>query len=322
MTDGWNTITAVLPEEVRRLLRCLPPDVRDCVQELRLRAGQAVSISVGGVERFVTADGRLTEAAGGALHCTAAWLRLIVDRVCEQSLYAHQEELRQGFLPAPAGCRIGIAGTAVVENGCITGYRNITSLCFRVAREHRGCASALAERLCENGVCGALICGEPSSGKTSLLRDLLREFAARRLSCTVVDERGELTGGGVYGCDILRGSPKAAGVGQAVRCLAPRVIVFDELGGQEEIRAVCDALACGVPVVASAHCRTPQDLLHRDGMRSVLQSGAFTYVVQLEGRTAPGTVARLLRTEEWMREAVGDVAATDRGHRPRFTSKL
>ena len=321
MTDGWNAITAVLPEEMRRLLRHLPPDVRDSVQELRLRAGQAVSISVGGAERFVTADGRLTEAAGGALYCTAAWLRLIVDRVCEQSLYAHQEELRQGFLPAPAGCRIGIAGTAVVENGRITGYRDITSLCLRVAREHRGCAAALAERLCENGVCGALICGEPSSGKTSVLRDLLREFAARRLSCAVVDERGELTGGGIYGCDILRGAPKAAGVGQAVRCLAPRVIVFDELGGQEEIEAVCDALSCGVPIVASAHCRTAQELLHRDGMQRVLQSGAFTYLVQLEGRTAPGTVARLLRTEDWLREIVGDDVVVDRGYGPRIAGE-
>ncbi len=309
MTNGWEALLGLLPEALRRAFRRLPPTACTRVQELRLRAGQAVAVGLRGEERYVTEGGVLTVQADVALRCEVAWLREIVDRVCEHSVYAHQEELGHGFLSAPVGCRIGIAGTAVVENGRIVSYRNVTSLCLRVAREHGGCAAGLAHELCADGVIGALICGEPSSGKTSLLRDLLRQFAARRLSVAVVDERGELSGGGMpLGCDVLRSAPKAVGIEQAIRCLAPRVVVFDELGGVDELEAVHGALYCGVPVVASVHCRHPQELLYRDGFAKVLRGGAFARLVQLRGSAAPGEIAVMLRTEEWLREMDRDAA--------------
>lgn len=305
--DGFGTLTALMPEELRRVLERLPPWVRDDVQEIRLRAGQAVAVGIRGTERYVTAGGVTTAQAEAALCCQEPWLRQMIDNACEQSVYAHQEELKRGFLPAPRGCRIGIAGTAVVENGSIVGYRHITSLCMRVARDHRGCAAELASRLCADGVAGALICGEPSSGKTSLLRDLLREFSVRHLSVAVVDERGELTGGGVpTGCDSLRGAPKALGIEQAIRCLSPRVVVFDELGGAEEIRAVTQALYCGVPIVASVHCRHPRELLYREGLAQALHGAVFPYVVQLHGATKPGEIVAVRRVEEWLSEMAGD----------------
>lgn len=321
--DGWTTLLALLPEELHRVLRRLPPSVSTQVQELRLRAGQAVALGIRGEERYVTAGGVVTVQADAALVCDEHWLRLVIDRVCEHSVYAHQEELKCGFLPAPDGCRIGIAGTAVLEHGEIVSYRHITSLCMRVAREHRGCAASLAARLCADGVAGALICGEPSSGKTSLLRDLLREFSARRLSVAVVDERGELTGSGVpFGCDGLRGSPKALGIEQAIRCLSPRVVVFDELGGVREVEAVRQALYSGVPVVASVHCRNPEELFRREGLAETLYSGAFPYLVQLRGPTAPGEIAVVRRVEEWLRETVGTVTDLFDGHRVRTPGTL
>ena len=305
MAKEFEAVLALLPDEARRLLGRLPPEEAAAVQELRLRAGQAVSVGIRGRERCITADGCFTEAAGGAVHCRAEWLRQTVDRVCGQSLYAHQEELRCGFLPSPSGCRIGIAGTAVTENGHIVGYRDITSLCIRIAREHRGCAAELAKTLFSDGVCGTLICGEPSCGKTTLLRDLARELTARHHSVTVVDERGEL--GTVTGCDVLRGAPKAQGIEQAIRCLSPQAVVFDELGAAEMVE-VSRAAACGVPLIASAHCRHPRELLLRDGMRRLLEGGAFSFLVMLCGRESPGTVDRVIRTEAWLSERDRDAA--------------
>ena len=144
--NGWDTLLSLLPDELVRVLRRLPPSAHTQVQELRLRAGQAVALGIRGEERYVTLGGAVTVQADAALWCEERWLRQVTDRVCEHSVYAHQEELKRGFLPAPGGCRIGIAGTAVVENGEIVSYRNITSLCMRVAREHHGCAAALAAR--------------------------------------------------------------------------------------------------------------------------------------------------------------------------------
>lgn len=305
--NEFESLLTLLPEEARRLIGRLPPEAAAQVQELRLRAGQAVSVGIRGQERYITADGRFTDAAGGALHCRAEWIRQIVDRVCEQSLYAHQEQLRCGFLPSPTGCRIGIAGTAITEGGRIVGYRDITSLCLRIAREHRGCAAELVQTLCENGVRGALLCGEPSCGKTTLLRDLVREFISRRLSVTVVDERGELAMTAL-GCDVLRGAPKSQGIEQAIRCLSPQVVVFDELGA-DEMEEVRRAAACGVPIVASAHCRQPRDLLLRDGMRDLLNGGVFPFLVVLRGRGRPGEIERVIRTEEWLSEMDRDAAS-------------
>ncbi len=314
MTGAWDEVIRWLPDEVGRALHKLSPPVRDAVHEIRLRAGQAVTVSSGGQEWYLTRDGGTTAAAGGAVHCTAAGLRAVVDRACEQSLYAHENELRQGFLPAPRGCRIGIAGTAVMERGVVKAYRDITALCVRIAREHRGCAASLAAQLCDGGgVHGALICGEPSSGKTALLRDLLHEFAVRRISAAVIDERGELTGdGAVRGCDVLRGTPKAEGILQAIRCLSPRVVVFDELGTAAECEAIRAALTCGVPVIASAHCRAPTELLRRDGIPALLYSGAFEYLVQLRGAAAAGEIAAVLRVEEWVHEMAGSAADCER----------
>lgn len=308
----WDRVLALLPDEVRRSIGRMPPEMTGQVQELRLRVGQAVSVGMRGRERYITADGRLTDAAGGAIHCRAEWIRQVVDRVCDQSLYAHQEELRCGFLPSPSGCRIGIAGTAITEAGRIVGYRDITSLCIRIAREHRGCAAELAQTLCANGMRGALICGEPSCGKTTLLRDLVREFVSRRLSVAVVDERGELAPSAT-GCDILRGAPKSQGIEQSIRCLSPQVVVFDELGAAE-MEEVRRAAVCGVPIVASAHCRHPHEVLLRDGMRQLLDGGVFPYLVLLYGRDRPGEVKRVIRTEEWLYEMDRDAALAGGGN--------
>lgn len=314
MTQSRESWRSLLPDAVYQAWQCLPPATREAVQEIRLRAGQAVTVGVRGEEWALTADGTLTEQAGGALHCTAAWLRELVDRACEYSVYAHGEELRQGFLPAPAGCRLGVAGTAVHEAGRVTGYRHITSVCLRVAREHRGCAVPLAQWLCAQGITGTLICGEPSSGKTSLLRDLAYQLAARRLSVAVVDERGELSGmAPLRGCDVLCGTPKAVGIEQAVRCLSPRVVVVDELGGETETAAVLAALTCGVPVIASAHGRCLEELLTRPGLQAALIGGAFSCVVQLRGCSAPGEIARMITTKEWLHEADGLAADCDNG---------
>ena len=218
----------------------------------------------------------------------------------QYSAYTHREELRRGFITAN-GCRVGVAGTAVVENGEVTGYRSLTSLCIRVAREHIGCASSLAEILFENGIHSALICSEPAGGKTGLLRDLAREAADRRFSVSVIDERGELSGfSSLDGCDVLYGAPKAEGIEQAVRCLSPRVVLLDELGNGAELRAVHDAAVRGVPTIATVHARSTANLKQRPALVSLLKNDVFEYTVLLCGRHAPGVIVSVQKTKEWL----------------------
>ncbi len=293
--NGWSALLSWLPIPLVSVLQRIP--CADHIHEVRLYAGRAVAVGIGSGLQYVAEDGSLSTAPT-AWRCEDGWIREIVDRACQQSVYAYGDALRCGFLPAPVGCRIGIAGTAVTEQGVITGYRRITSLCIRIARDHCGCAASLADLICSDGIHSMLLCGKPSSGKTTVLRDLVREFSARGQAVTVVDERGELTDGGVpYGCDVLRGTPKAAGILQAIRTLSPRAVVFDELGGVDELAAVKQALVCGVPVVASIHSASLEELRFRDALYPALR--AFTYLIQLRGCDRPGEIAAAVRTEDW-----------------------
>lgn len=209
----------------------------------------------------------------------------------------------------------------MIENGAIVSVRALTSLCIRVARSHNGCADELKRLLDRDGLCGVLICGEPSSGKSSLLRDLARQLAEDGRRVAVVDERGELSGNlPLLRCDVLRGYPKPEGIQQAVRCLAPDVVIFDELGTEEEAAAVCAGLNAGVAAIASAHGRDIPSLLRREPVRRALLSGAFERVVLLAGRRQPGRIACIREAGECLYEMdrfVADGTGGDRAGRVR-----
>lgn len=300
--DGYAAAVALLPRVLQIPLLAVDRAVAYRVQEIRLRAGQAVSLGLGGEEWFVTDNGNIVIQREKGMICSEGLLRQTADRVLEYSVYAHQEEVRRGFVTA-GGCRVGIAGNAVTENGRVTGYCGISALCIRVARSHEGCAKTLMPFLCDNDVHSALICSEPAGGKTSILRDIALQLARRRFSVTVIDERGELSGTGeLGGCDVLCYTPKAVGIEQAIRCLAPRAVLLDELGDMDELLAVRDGFLRGVPTIATIHAQEWDELYKRKGLRDVLACGAFEYLILLCGRHAPGSIAQVLRTEDWLYE--------------------
>jgi stage III sporulation protein AA len=313
--DGYQKALALLPPSLGVPLTLVSTPER--VQDIHLRSGQAVSVGCGAEQWYVKASGELTADASRALRCRAEELQQITARVMQYSAYTHREELRRGFVTAN-GCRVGVAGTAVVENGEVVGYRSLSSLCIRVAREHIGCASSLANVLFENGIRSALICSEPAGGKTGLLRDLAREAAKRRFSVSVIDERGELSGfSSLDGCDVLYGTPKAEGIEQAVRCLSPQMVLLDELGNGAELRAVHDAAVRGVPTIATVHARSAANLKQRPALLSLLKNDVFEYTVLLCGRHAPGVVLSVQKTREWLYGDDRSGALDDSGGRVR-----
>ncbi len=298
--NGYQSAIEIFPETLRNVLLKVPTNIKQRTQEIRLRAGQAVSLGYNGREQYLTPQGEICINDKNACICSAVWIQQTVDTLCEGSFYAHQEEWKNGFLTTTKGCRVGIVGTALTEQGKIVGYRDITALCVRVAREHHGCAEPLLSYLYDGKVHSLLLCGEPSSGKTSVLRDAIRLLKNERLSVSVVDERGELSRN-VAGCDVLKFASKADGLEQAIRCLSPQVVVFDELGGKAEWNAIKDGMLRGVPTVTSVHCVNPQELLYRDGSE-VLYYNVFEYIVVLKGRETPGTIDKIYRTKEWLCE--------------------
>ena len=287
---SWDVLAPYLPSAWLAALGRLPPQEQDSIQELRLRADEPLVLSFPDGDRYLCTTSSSALQQPNALVCRAEQLQECFLRFCEDSLYAHEAELRQGFLSVRGGIRVGLAGTAVLDGDSVRTIRRVTSLCVRLPRRHAGCAASLMPHLCrENGVVSTLLVGEPSSGKTSLLRDVAATLAARRVRVAVVDERGELVGeDALVGCDVLRGYPKAVGILQAVRCLAPQVVVFDELGDEAEIAAVSACAHAGVAVVASLHGRTPEGLACKRVVRELVRCEVFAQWVFLRGRCAPG----------------------------------
>ncbi len=279
-------------------LRRIPPSQLAVVQEIRLRVGQPVVLSVPTGERYLSVGGMCALLQRGALWCSQEQLDACFWRFCDESVYAHEAELRQGFLTVAGGIRVGVAGTAV-GTAVVRTVRQVTSLCIRLPRLHTGCAMPLMpyiER--DDRLYSSVLVGAPSSGKTTLLRDAAVSLAARGWRVTVVDERGEIGGvDGLRGCDVLSRYPKPLGIRQAIRTLAPQVVIFDELGDAQEIDAVTECANAGVAVVSSMHGDDPDAIACRPTVRRMAQSALFENWVFLAGRRTPGVCAGVYRAE-------------------------
>lgn len=217
--------------------------------------------------------------------------------ICENSVYTYQSEINQGFVTLKNGCRVGICGTAVEENDKIISIKNITSLNFRIACDYIGCAKEILDKC--NG--SYIIAGPPSSGKTTLLRDITRSISLKNIKVCVVDERFELTGTHEmfdlgYMTDSLRGYKKAYGVLLAIRTLSPQVVIFDEIGTLSECESVYECLNSGVKIITSVHCNSKYEFLKRPICKKLIESKCFDYIVFL-GEKA-GKIKEIINTED------------------------
>lgn len=178
MTDFQRAI-ACLPAPLRDRLQGVPAAVQDRVQETVCGPGRPVELSGGGRSLLLTQSGDVTELRRTSPYiCDAALLAECFQALCEYSVHTHQQEIRRGFISTRTGCRAGIAGSAVTENGEILSMRADHLHLRRGGPAAYGCADPLLNRLLQGGrIAGALICGEPSSGKTSLLRDMARQLS-------------------------------------------------------------------------------------------------------------------------------------------------
>ncbi len=219
---------------------------------------------------YITQNGQLTYNPASAVTVTEQDVRRTFEAVCQYSVHSFQREITQGFITVKGGHRVGFCGTPVMHNGTIENIKNINSINFRIARELTGCSEKLFESCFSDGPCSLLIAGIPSSGKTTVLRDLTRLLGGR-FKVSAIDERGELAAlwNGVpqndvgLNTDVFDGYGKAEGISAAVRVMSPQIIVCDEIGSGEDFSAIREAALSGVCTVAAAHAADMSDLLRK-----------------------------------------------------------
>ncbi len=264
-----------------RLAKLLPKELffntdmalleREC-EEIRIRAGRRV--------RFGVRQGELS----GSTSVTPKLCIQTLEALSGHSAPAIENELREGFFTTVGGCRVGVCGQMQTKNGECDRLWHISSFNIRIAREIKGCADGILPQIMNDiAYGGLLVLSVPGTGKTTLLRDTVRQVSNAGIGAAVADERGEIAAChmGVptldvgERTDVMDMCPKADGIRKLVRSMAPRVIVTDEIGSMAEAEALLDAKNCGVAAIASAHAPSVRDAMRREHIARLVSCGCF-----------------------------------------------
>lgn len=271
-------LEALLPRRLLEEPTFLCPPRR--VSEIHLRRGRRAVLSMG--EKNVFLD---TVLEGGEIES-------IVTGLCDGSFYAHADRLGEGYLSVD-GVRVGLGGQVATEGGRICAVSDISTLCIRIPHRVRLDMRFLRPLLASfSAPRGLLIFSPPGGGKTTFLRECIRELASGKdaLRVAVVDSREELAyslGAPDLNVDILSGYPKAKGIEIALRTLGAQAVACDELGGMDEVASILDLRDGGVPFIATAHASDLAGLLAGRSVASLHKADVFGAYVRVDREKPP-----------------------------------
>lgn len=245
--DNFEEVIKYFPPNIYSLLKTTleqNTQVKEGLQEIRIRVGRPILLKSRQADIIIE------------YMINSREILQILEKLCDNSIYAYKNQICNGFLTIKGGHRIGITGTAVVEDRKVINLKYITSLNFRIARQVVGCSNRFLGQVINrenNTIFNTLIVSPPGYGKTTLLRDLIRNISNgiesmnfKGKTCGVVDERGEIAA--MYKgipqndigirTDVIENISKADGIKILIRSMAPEVIACDEIGSKEDVEAI------------------------------------------------------------------------------------
>lgn len=223
----------------------------------------------------------------------------ILERFCENSIYAYKNQICEGFLTIKGGHRIGITGSCVIENGKIINIKYVSSLNIRIAREVKGCSNAIINEIIDidnQTILNTLLVSPPGKGKTTMLRDLVRQISnginERKFKGKIVgliDERGELAAcyRGIpqndvgIRTDVIENVSKEKGVEILLRSMAPEIIACDEIGTHEDVQAIEKMLISGVKGLFTMHGNNLEDIKKNTEINKLIEENQIEKIIVL-----------------------------------------
>ncbi|MGG7058679.1 stage III sporulation protein AA [Clostridium nigeriense] len=268
--------------------------LKDSIQEIRIKVNKPVIINLPRKEVILNIITTLDD------------IKQILVRVSNYSLYAYEEEIKQGYITIKGGHRIGIAGECVLAQGEVRTIRNISSLNIRICREVKGCSNEVMNFISKNDrVFNTLIVSPPKCGKTTILRDIARNISngmpinnLRGKKVAIIDERSEIAScfNGIpqldvgIRSDILDNCLKKDGMIMSIRSLSPEILICDEIGTEGDIEALNMAFNSGVNIIVTIHGYSIEDIYKRRVFKDLLENSILDRIVILSNRNGPGTI--------------------------------
>ena len=286
------------------------------IEEIRLRVNKPLIINGNQKDYFYNENKKkLDRNMDKAYIVTKEDLDQTFQIICKYSIHSFMDDIKKGFVTLRGGHRVGIVGKAIVENGSIENIKHISSLNIRISREVKNCSDKVMNHIIKSStkINNTIIISPPQCGKTTLLRDIVRnlssgseQFNFKGVNVALIDERNEIAGSylgmpqmdvGIR-TDIIETCPKDVGIMMVLRSMSPNVIVTDEIGTEKDIKALYTALNGGVGLITTVHGDSMEDIRNRKELKSLLDEELFKKVILLSAKKGPGTVEKIYDLQE------------------------
>ncbi len=265
------------------------------IQEIRIRKNQPIQVCYKGKMIELKSDAGLYLKS---ICANAEMIEYIISLATKQSIYAFDEQIKNGYIVTENGIRIGLCGTAVMHKDEIKFIKKITSLNIRLGHNIIGCSNEIISYIASSSrVKNTLILSSPGEGKTTLLRDIICKLSNEYNipNIMVIDEKFEIAGENQKfnlgkNVDTMQGSDKRFAFFEAIKVMSPNVIVTDELISLNDIEGVKFAIKSGVSVVATVHAKNLDDLKSKKYFETIMSDRYFERFIVLSKRNGVGTI--------------------------------